>query len=594
MSERGSGVRCCGGNGLGRRVDAEAEVIAEDGEESEPVLGGGIAGLGGFDVSRADVEEQFVVSVLGFPEVEIEWGGADDTGDFGGGGEVDEIGGIGCEPRHAAFEIPFGDIGEALPIELDVAAPAFFEELTEASGVGVVGFELPAEIGIEDEGRGGLERWREWSAEIFEETEERGIGIGDLTESAFDILMGGGEDLVEDFALFVAEEVFEGIEGLAEVTVHEADDLWKIGAFEGVAHFLGELLIGVGALIDADAAIDVVIAEVQDAEAKDIGVAGDFEGDPGAADEEAIFAGGELLAIFALAGEGIDAGAFGVIFEEGTDGVVGADFFAVDDGWADELFVDTEAVAVFGDIAASLSEELEELGFEIKVKEIASELEGAAGVLDDLDGFDAGEFVEEPAATGVHEHGVALEFEEADGGDPVILGQGLTGVALEESFEVIGGAVEDDGDVIVTSGPGIAEEVGAMGLEVGCELIAEPVEGFAEGAAPVLIPGGMAAGVAGAVGAPAIDAVGAAPGAGLVDIDFEGWGMRSEELAVIGEAGEVIGFDVTEGVGESHFAVAMVMAVGFAIGGDMDELIVWAVMDEGVGEAMGEAFAAGE
>jgi hypothetical protein len=67
--ERGSGIRCCGRHCLRRRVDAEAEVIAEDGEEAQPVLGGGVAGLGGFEVSRADVEEHFVVSVLRFPEV---------------------------------------------------------------------------------------------------------------------------------------------------------------------------------------------------------------------------------------------------------------------------------------------------------------------------------------------------------------------------------------------------------------------------------------------------------------------------------------------------------------------------------------------
>ena len=53
-------------------------------------------------------------------------------------------------------------------------------------------------------------------------------------------------------------------------------------------------------------------------------------------------------------------------------------------------------------------------------EELGGELEDAAGVGDDLHGLDAGDLVEEPAAGGVHELGVALELEQFEGGDAFV------------------------------------------------------------------------------------------------------------------------------------------------------------------------------
>ena len=50
-------------------------------------------------------------------------------------------------------------------------------------------------------------------------------------------------------------------------------------------------------------------------------------------------------------------------------------------------------------------------------EELGGELEDAAGVGDDLDGLDAGDLVEEPAAAGVHELGVAFELQQFEDGD---------------------------------------------------------------------------------------------------------------------------------------------------------------------------------
>ena len=61
-------------------------------------------------------------------------------------------------------------------------------------------------------------------------------------------------------------------------------------------------------------------------------------------------------------------------------------------------------------------------------EELGGELEDAAGVGDDLDGLDAGDLVEEPAAGGVHELGVALELDEFEGGDALGGGEVVGGV----------------------------------------------------------------------------------------------------------------------------------------------------------------------
>ena len=70
-----------------------------------------------------------------------------------------------------------------------------------------------------------------------------------------------------------------------------------------------------------------------------------------------------------------------------------------------------------------------------------------------------------------------------------------------------------------------------------------------------------------------------------------------EELAVVGEVGLVAVFDPVHGVGERHLAVLVMVAVAFAVGGDVGELGASVVGGGGMeaGEqAAGEVFAAVE
>ena len=145
------------------------------------------------------------------------------------------------------------------------------------------------------------------------------------------------------------------------------------------------------------------------------------------------------------------------------------------------------------------------------------------------------------------------------------------GVAGEEAVLGGGGAIEDDVDVGVARGPEVGEQRCGEGLGERGGRVAEEVEGFAEGCAPLLVPAGLAA-VAAAVGAPALDAVDAGPGGVFDDLGLPLGREFLEELAVVGEAGVAVVLDPVHGVGERHLAVLVVVAVGFAVGGDVGEL----------------------
>ena len=87
-------------------------------------------------------------------------------------------------------------------------------------------------------------------------------------------------------------------------------------------------------------------------------------------------------------------------------------------------------------------------------EKLGGELQDAAGVGDDLHGLDAGDVVEEPAAAGVHEHGVALELHEHEGAGAFFFVELVLGVRAEKSFAGSAGAIEHNADVFVAGSIG--------------------------------------------------------------------------------------------------------------------------------------------
>src|SRR5580700_4942015 len=120
------------------------------------------------------------------------------------------------------------------------------------------------------------------------------------------------------------------------------------------------------------------------------------------------------------------------------------------------------------------------------------------------------------------------------------------------------------------------------------------IERLAQRSTPGLVPSGLAAGVAATVGVPAANAVGAAPCGVLEDLNFVSRRIDGEVFAIVSEAGELVGFNVMQRVGERHLTFVMMMAVGFSVGGDVHELRPAAVLGEATDEAAGKAFAVRE
>src|SRR4051812_43260175 len=102
---------------------------------------------------------------------------------------------------------------------------------------------------------------------------------------------------------------------------------------------------------------------------------------------------------------------------------------------------------------------------------------------------------------------------------------------LEEVADRAGTAIEDHLDVGVTRRPGVGEALAAPRREQVIDLLPELVERLAERSSPFLVP--VSPGSAAAVGVPALDAVGAAPGALVVDLDLPLRRVKFEELAVV-------------------------------------------------------------
>src|SRR5512133_754275 len=216
------------------------------------------------------------------------------------------------------------------------------------------------------------------------------------------------------------------------------------------------------------------------------------------------------------------------------------------------------------------------------------ELQGAPSVHDDLDGLETGEFIEEPATTGVHEQGVALHFEKLKGARLLFASELMRGVMGEVGGEACRRAIENYVDVCVASSPGIFEELGSFSLVGCCEIVAQGVEGSTQWSAPVLRPSRLHARVTAAIAAPALNAVRTTPRGVIDDFDFVCGRMLFKIFAVVGELGEIVGLDVLHGIRERHLAVAMVMAVGLAICRDVHQLRPITSVGEATEDSLGE------
>lgn len=359
--------------------------------------------------------EQGPVGILNFPQVETKRERDDQGGDLFQFFDSRQVTGVFGEFLEHGFHVGFDLIADVAVEDMRSGA-RFFKQISQEVDIDLIAFELAIDISVQDEVGRGLQRGGIRSAEVGEEMHQGCVAFGDQPVALFEVFASGGEDFVDDPALLIFEERFEGMRGGPEVTVQEADDLGEIRAVERILELLDHAIVFGRVGEGPHAAGQVMLAEIKNC----VGEGGRFEGDFGtdasASDSESGFTGGKCPAILFFKVVDINVGACGVGAKDGADRVMGDGFLPIDHGGLDEFVVDDPAVGVVGNIAFSLFEAFEEAGFEVEIEEFAGELNGAGGVLNDLNGFESGEFVKEPAATGVHEQGVALEFHQFEDG----------------------------------------------------------------------------------------------------------------------------------------------------------------------------------
>ena len=107
-----------------------------------------------------------------------------------------------------------------------------------------------------------------------------------------------------------------------------------------------------------------------------------------------------------------------ITVEQGTDRVMGAHPQQIQHGGSDGTLVNLAAVPVLSQVAPSRFQAEQEFLLAAFAEQLLAQLDGAAGVLQDVHRLRPGEFIEEPAAAGIHQHEIALHFEQVLEGAP--------------------------------------------------------------------------------------------------------------------------------------------------------------------------------
>ncbi len=101
--------------------------------------------------------------------------------------------------------------------------------------------------------------------------------------------------------------------------------------------------------------------------------------------------------------------------------------------------------------------------------------------------------------------------------------------------------------------------------------IAQLVQGLAQGGAPQLVVARFSA-IAAAIRAPALHSMNAAPGGVLDDFALEFGRELLKKAAVVGELDGLVLFQQAQSVSQGHLTVFVVVPVGFAVGGHVNQL----------------------
>ena len=131
----------------------------------------------------------------------------------------------------------------------------------------------------------------------------------------------------------------------------------------------------------------------------------------------------------------------------------------------DQALVDISAVFPLRAVALGLAEALHKLPFQqstIKAEDVGGQAQRAGSVGHDLHCLDARDIVEEPAATGVHELGVALHLHQLENQRSFLRREYADRLGREKLFDgrfrIACPSGEDDRNVSIARGPDIFQQ----------------------------------------------------------------------------------------------------------------------------------------
>src|SRR5207248_3640852 len=155
--------------------------------------------------------------------------------------------------------------------------------------------------------------------------------------------------------------------------------------------------------------------------------------------------------------------------------------------------IDLGPILMLREVALGESKALQKLSFNLRFclrfEEVMRQLDYPPGILDDLNGFNSGDFVKKPATTRVHKHGMALKLHQLEDGDLLLVGQRMLCVFRKKTLHMIRGTVQNYKDVVVPRIPGGVQQLAGLLLEERITGISQPVESRAKASSPLLVPG---------------------------------------------------------------------------------------------------------
>ena len=541
--------------------------------------------------ARARLAEHPVVGVLRLAEVDLERERVCEVDRGMQRLEGRQIFRTGGEPGDRAVERLLERERKRCVVERDLLAPGLLQEAVHERARHVVALESAAEPQVQVGLCRGVEHLRQRHGEVGVQLHERNVPIVQRAERRLRFRECRGPDQRKNASLFVAEERADRERKRFEVAIEQPDDGGEVVAELGVAEPRSERVVSLVGFEGAGTSGQLHVSEVEDAEHHSLRLVGDPGADAQLARRDLRGTGLENLQVLALDVVTVDMRARGKGLEERRDGVVRGDAGELDRRGANVPLVDLAGASLPGEVALRGGEPLEKRRFEVDAEAASGELQNASCIAEDLLRLDAADVVKEPAAARVHQHRVALELEELERADALGGAEVAVAELPQESFDTLLPRLEDDVDVVIARPPRVTEELAPVVLETGRDLVAQPVERVAERGAPLLVPAKRRSGAASAVGTPSRDSVRTAPRRVLVDLHFVRRGRQLEELSVVRQLCELVLFDVVERVGERHVALRMMMAVGLAVGRDVDELRPLARRGERAHEAIGQVLA---